>query len=124
MIKVLVEKITGRNMVKRAMLATAGITKLSKPELFEKKMKSKLSKKKFQDLMRACHSPLNEYVFWIDAIVPERVHTHVVRHEKLGKYVATSRPDIDYAIELEDDHRILSMKIPLDRMKDVMMVRL
>ncbi len=124
MIKVLVEKITGRKMVKRAMLATAGITKLSKPELFEKKMKSKLSKKTFQDLMRACHSPLNEYVFWVDAIVSERVHTHIVRHSRKSDYVATSRPDIDYAIPLKDDERILSIKIPLDRVNDIMRVRL
>jgi len=119
-----VEVKCGREFVKRAMLATMGITKLATPEEYRKRMKTELSNKTFTDLLKGLHSPIEEYEIWVDAIVPERVHTHVVRHKELGKYVATSRPDLKHVTELLDGQRILSLRFNAKRLIEVCQRRL
>ena len=80
-----VEIKSGRNWVARSMRSTMNALGVMGS--------NRLSNKIFERLLVARHSPIEEYEVWVDAIVPERVHTHVVRHKELGKYVGTSRPD-------------------------------
>ena len=105
---------SGRSWVRRAMNSTMGKfgTVVG------------LSDKTFHDLLVARHSPISEYVIWVDAVVSNRVHTHVVRHKELGKYVATSRPDIKYGSEMADGMRPLSLRIDAKRLIEIMQVRL
>jgi len=116
MIKVTAEVVTGREWVHRAMKATMG--HFGDDEL------RFLSDKTFLHLLRAKHSPIEEYRFWFDIVAPERVHTHVMRHEEIGKYVASSRPDLKYCTELEDDHRSFSLQINAKRLIEIMQLRL
>ena len=106
---------SGRDWVKRGMFATMGkFGDVSKP----------LSDESFTALIVGRHSPIEEYEIWVDAVVPERVHTHVVRHKELGKYVATSRPDIAYGVEDGVKMRPLSLRINAKRLLEVMELRL
>lgn len=83
-----------------------------------------LGNKTFLHMLRAGHSPIDEYRIWFDITAPERVHTHVVRHEEIGKFVATSRPDISYGKALEEGHRMFSLQIPAKRLIEIMRIRL
>jgi hypothetical protein len=112
--EVSVEIKSGREWVARGMKSTMGQTG----------RQSGLSDKTFLSMLKPGHSPIEEYEIWIDAIVPERVHTHVVRHEEIGKYVATSRPDISYCKPIEDGMRRLSLKINAKRLIEIMRIRL
>lgn len=101
-----------RTYVKKAMLATMG----KKPKTKE------LSDTLFKQMLIAGDSPCKEYEFWINCYdVPNRVHTHVVRHERTGKYVATSRPDLDGGSE---DIRDFSLKIDALRLIEICRLRL
>ena len=115
---------SGREFVKRAMLSTMGITELSNPQKFEKAMKKPLSDNTWKQLLIGRHSPIEEYEIWVEAIVPERVHTHVIRHKELGKYVATSRPDISYQTPLNKGERSLSLRINAKRLIEISWARL
>ena len=110
-----VEVKSGKEWVKRAMFSTMG--KQGHPD-------KPLSDQTWFDLLMGRHSPIEEYEIWVDAIVPERVHTHVVRHKELGKYVATSRPDISYHKELKEGERVLSLRLNAKRLIEVSWVRL
>ena len=105
---------SGKKWVKRAAWSTMG--KHGEP-------KSELTIETFQSLLIGRHSPIEEYEIWVDAIVPERVHTHVVRHKELGKYIATSRPDISYMRKLEDGERYISLRFNAKRLIEIMMLR-
>jgi len=102
-----------RKWVSRAMRATMGIQEEGVP----------ISDARLRFLVRAGHSPAEEWEVWIDALVPERVHTHVVRHEEIGKYVATSRPDIAGEM-FTDGMRKLSLCINAKRLVEIMRIRL
>lgn len=81
-----VEIITDRYWVKRAALKTRHLDPLTPG----------LSDKGFLGLLLGLHSPIQEFKIWVDLDnLAERVHTHLVRHRETGKYVATSRPDIE-----------------------------
>lgn len=111
--EVTVEIKSGRSWVKRAMLASMGVFG---------KVTGGLSDTVFQSLLLGRHSPIDEYEVWVDCIVPERVHTHVVRHKEIGKYVSTSRPDISYMVD-GGKYRSLSLKFPGKRLIEIMMLR-
>ena len=102
-----------RRWVSRAMRSTMGLPEHTNP----------ISDELLRFLIRAGHSPAEEWEVWIDATVPERVHTHVVRHEEIGKYVATSRPDI-VGERPKDGMRKLSMRINAKRLVEIMRIRL
>ena len=112
--EVIVEIKSGKKWVKRAAWSTMG--KHGEP-------KTELTDETFQSLLIGRHSPIEEYEIWVDAIVPERVHTHIVRHKETGKYIATSRPDISYMRPLEDGERYISLRINAKRLIEIMMVR-
>lgn len=109
-----VEIKAGRSWVKRAMLSSMGVYGA---------VETALSNTVFQSLLLGRHSPIDEYEVWVDCIVPERVHTHVVRHKEIGKYVSTSRPDISYMKDVSDGNRGLSLRIPGKRLIEIMMLR-
>ena len=109
-----IEIIKGREWVKRAMYATQG--KFCKA--------TKLTDKTFLRLLVARHSVIEEFEIWVDAIVPERVHTHIVRHKEIGKYVSTSRPDISNSHPIENGMRKLSLRINAKRLLEIMDQRL
>ena len=113
--KVSVEIKSGREWVKRGMFASMGRQGMPKAPLTDETLR---------DLLVAMHSPIEEYEVWVDAIVPERVHTHIVRHKEVGKYVATSRPDIWYHQAIEDGERMLSLRFNAKRLIEVMQKRL
>lgn len=115
---------SGLENVQKAMLATAGITSVSCFDNYKNKTSRPLNEKTFQTMLLGKHSPIEEMKIWIEAIVPERVHTHIVRHEEIGKYVATSRPDIPWSVEPEEGMRILCMSINLKRLIEIMQQRL
>ena len=106
--------ITGREMVKRAMYATMG----------REYVGDTVSDATMLALLKPRHSPIEEYRFWFDLIVPERSHTHIVRHEEIGKYVASSRPDLAYCTPIADGHRQMSLSIDAKRLIEIMMQRL
>lgn len=111
--QVLVELLNGRENVKRAMLATQG-----------KKMKKKeLSDLTMEVLLLGEHSVLDEmrFIVEIDGL-SERVHTHIVRHKEIGKYVSTSRPDWSDGLRFES--RFLLLNIPVKRLIEIMRQRL
>lgn len=101
--------------VKRAMLATMGL----KP-----KSNNELNKESWRQMLRGKHSPIEEYRIWIEDIVTERVHTHLVRHEEIGKYVATSRPDIKGHTTVVDGMRKIALSINAKRLIEIMEQRL
>ena len=71
-------KEVARYYVKKAALQTQGL------EILNKEMSDDM----FFAMLLAGDSPCKEYDFWIEIKdVPERVHTHMVRHERIGKYV-------------------------------------
>lgn len=113
--QVTVEIITGKENVYRAMLATMRL----KP-----KQCNQLKNESWFKMLRAKHSPIEEYRIWVDAIVPERVHTHIVRHKEIGKYVASSRPDLDTSTDISDGLRSLSLSVNAKRLIEISEQRL
>lgn len=105
---------SGKEWVKRAMFSTMGKDSQS----------NFLSDPTWRSLLVGRHSPIEEYELWIDCVVPERVMDHVVRHKEIGKYVATSRPDISYGKEIEDGMRKLSLCINAKRLIEISWQRL
>lgn len=112
-----------KQLVKRAMLATAGITMITDPDQLTKKLAKGLTDTTFQGLLLGRHSPINQYKIWVDIVAPERVHTHLVRHHKIEPYVATSRPDISYFIPLENGERVFSLVIDAKRLIEISWIR-
>lgn len=103
-----------REYVKRAMYATMGKSIVTKG----------LSDSTFEKLLISGDSPCKEYEFWIACYdVPERVHTHVIRHERIGKYVATQRPDLQTG-NFEKGKRDFILKIDALRLIEIMKLRL
>jgi len=103
----------GREWVRAAMRTTMGEL------LTEEGLDKTLTDKTFRGLLVGRHSPIEEFEVWINAIVPERVHTHVVRHKELGKYVTTSRPDISYNVPVDNGMRMLSLRINAKRLIEI-----
>lgn len=124
MFKVSVELKNGRKWVKRAMIATKAIQSQNDPEKLEKALKWRLTGKRMAKMLIAKESPIEEMEFWIDLYVPERVHTHLVRHKEIGKYVATSRPDIFGHTSIEDGMRFMSLRINAKRLIEISEQRL
>lgn len=113
--KVEVFIINDKDQVKRAMLATKGLKPTTdKP----------INDEVWFGMLRAKHSPIEEYRVWVYAEVPERVHTHIVRHEEIGKYVTTSRPDIKGNQELKDGYRKIALVINAKRLIEIANQRL
>ncbi len=112
-----------KQLVKRAMLATAGITSVTDNEKLSKALSKELTDKTFQSLLIGRHSPINQYKVWIDIVQSERTHTHLVRHHKIEPYVATSRPDISYMVPLKDGERVYSLVIDAKRLIEISMIR-
>jgi hypothetical protein len=104
---------SGREWVRAGMFTTMG--KL----LTEADLDKKLTDKTFRGLLVGRHSPIEEFEIWVNAVVPERVHTHVVRHKEVGKYVTTSRPDIPYNVPVTDGMRMLSMRMNAKRLIEI-----
>lgn len=96
--------------VYRAMLATQ--RKKPKPD-------GTLKDASWFHMLRDKHSCIEEFELWIDAIVPETVHKHIVRHKEIGKYVATSRPDLKHGTPLQEGMRSLSLRINAKRMIEI-----
>lgn len=104
---------SGREWVRAGMRTTMGEL------LTEENLQKSLTDRTFKGLLVGRHSPTEEFEIWVNAVVPERVHTHVVRHKELGKYVATSRPDISYNVPLTDGNRMLSLRINAKRLIEI-----
>ena len=104
---------SGREWVSAGMRQTMGEMVTS-----TENMKS-ITTKTFKGLLVGRHSPIEEYEVWVVCIVPERVHTHIVRHKELGKYVTTSRPDISYHKPLQEGERIMAMKFNAKRLIEI-----
>ena len=104
---------SGREWVRAGMRTTMGEL------LTEENLNKTLTDKTFKSLLVGRHSPIEEFEVWVCAIVPERVRTHVVRHKELGKYVATSRPDIKYNIPIIDGMRRLSLRFNAKRLIEI-----
>ncbi len=117
MIQVKIEIKAGKKWVHRAALATKG----KKP-----KKDSQLKDELWFNLLRAKHSPIEEYEIWVDAIVPEDAHKHIVRHKEIGKYVATSRMDFGGSKLIFDgiQHRSLALRINAKRLIEICEQRL
>ncbi len=108
---------SGREWVRAGMFTTMG--KL----LTKEDLNKTLTDKTFKGLLVGRHSPAEEFELWINAVVPERVHTHVVRHKEIGKYVTTSRPDISYNVPVTDGMRMLALRINAKRLIEISWVR-
>ena len=123
-IGVTVSLITGRKYVKRAMLATQGINTIRNKDDVEKHTKWRLTDKVLLPMLLDLHSPIEEMRFWIEIYTTNRVIDHLVRHEEIGKYVASSRPDIDTATDNSDGMRYASFSINGKRLVEIMQQRL
>lgn len=119
MIDINVTMIQCRKEVNKSRLATKGITSVSNKDKYEKAMKWRLSSKLFLQMLIAKHSPIEEMIFRIDMVGTERAIQHFVRHEEIGKYVATSRPDIDGHINNDNGMRIASFTINAKRLIEI-----
>jgi len=113
-----------RELVKEAMLATMNITQLSQPELYEQRMSIPLSDKVFRMMLIGTHSPVKRCKIYIEAVIPNRVMTHITRHHDTLHYVGTSRPDIRYGKETPDGMRIVSMEYDAKRLIEICKLRL
>ena len=113
-----------RKKIKEAMLATMGINKISDPEQLERRLSKPLTNKTFKSLLVGRHSPIKRGLIYIDALVPDRVMTHLTRHHETLHWVATSRPDISYHREVEDGMRFMSFQMDFKRLIEVSQLRL
>ena len=94
--------------IKKAMLITQG----------KKPINPDLSEITFKSLLLSGDSPAKEFEFWITIEgLSDRVHTHIVRHERIGKYVSSSRPDLTNS---DDKTRKMIIKIDALRMIEIM----
>jgi len=106
---------SGRKWVKTAELATQGL----KPKT------AHFSDNRLLAQLYPTHSTIEEYEFWFYCVVTERIHTHIVRHKEIGKYVQTSRPDISKrAPRAPEGYRFLALKINAKRLVEICMDRL
>lgn len=121
---VTVSLITGRKYVKRAMLATQGINTIRDKDNANKHTKWRLSDKVLLPMLLDLHSPIEEMRFWIEIYASNRVIDHLVRHEEIGKYVASSRPDIDTTTDNSNGMRYASFSINAKRLIEIMQQRL
>lgn len=121
---VTVSLITGRKYIKQAMNATRGINTIRDKDNAEKQAKWRLSDKTLLPMFLDLHSPIEEMRFWFEVYASNRVIDHLVRHEEIGKYVATSRTDIDYATDNSDGMRYASFSINAKRLIEIMQQRL
>lgn len=103
----------GKEWVKRAMLNTKGKTILTPA----------LNDESWFNMLRARHSPIMEYELYIESYVTERVYSHLVRHERIGKYVATSRPDIEGSTPISNK-RFIGLSINAKRLIEICEQRL
>jgi len=106
--KITVTKLTGRDVVKRAMLTTQGKHAIT-PDMSDETLTVQLL---------GLHSTLEVYI-WEVLIegCPEREHTHIVRHEEIGKFVSTSRPD--WSDESTHGSRMIRLFIPTNRLVEI-----
>ena len=75
---------SGREWVKKAALKTVGKRVLNK----------EMSDEMFASMLLSGDSPAKEYELWIECYdIPDKVHTHIVRHERIGKYVQRSKEE-------------------------------
>ena len=121
---VTVSQITGRKYVKRAMLSTQGINTIRDKDNASRHTKWRLSDKVLLPMLLDLHSPIEEMRFWIEVYATNRVIDHLVRHEEIGKYVASSRPDIDTTTDNSDGMRYASFSINGKRLIEIMQQRL
>ena len=106
---------SGREWVKRAELATQGL--MSKTSHF--------SDDRFLSQLYPTHSTIEEYDLWFYCIVSERIHTHIVRHKEMGKYVQTSRPDTSKRPpRAPKGYRFLALRINAKRLVEICLDRL
>lgn len=119
-----VELKSGTQWVKRAMISTMGVTSINAPERFVELMSKPITEKSFRRMCFSRHSPIEEMEYWIEMIVPERVHTHLVRHKEIMKFVATSRPDLPWKTVIKNGERSMSCSVNLKRMIEISQQRL
>lgn len=82
--RVVIKVKSGRYWVKKAALKTVGLRILNR----------EMSDEMFYSLVLSGDSPAKEYEFWIECFdVPDKVHTHFIRHERIGKYVTRSKSE-------------------------------
>lgn len=104
---------SGIKWVKKAMLATMGLT--SKNDF--------MTLSTFMGLVLPLHSPIEEMEFWFKCVVYEDTHVHIVRHKELGKYVCSSRKELKWAKPLVNGMRKLDLRINLKRLIEVNWLR-
>lgn len=105
----------GREWVKRAELATQGL----KPKT------GYFSDERFLAQLYPTHSTVEEFNLWFYCVVTERIHTHIVRHKEIGKYVQTSRLDITKrASRAPKGYRFLALRINAKRLVEISLDRL
>lgn len=121
---VTVSLIAGRKHIKQAMNATRGINTIRDKDNAQKEAKWRLSDKTLLPMILDLHSPIEEMRFWIEVYAPNRVIDHLVRHEEIGKYVATSRTDIEYQTDNTNGWRYASFSINAKRLIEIMQQRL
>ena len=111
--KITVSLLTDRTEVKRAMLATQG-KYLKTTGLSDDTLKVQLF---------GMHSTLEGYIFNVLITgCAEREHTHIVRHEEIGKYVSTARPD--WSDGSNQNSRMILLRIPANRLIEICSQRL
>jgi len=109
-----VKLLNGREEVKDSAWATMGV-------LTDKR--TPLTDETWEAMLIDTHSPVEEFRISVKALVHERVHTHLVRHKEIGKYVASWRPDKG-AIVPNDGKRPLKITMNAKRMVEVFRDRL
>lgn len=108
-----VRMMTDKSEVKRAMLATQAL-----------KMKTHdMSDETYGVQLFGTHSTLEPYIFSITIDgCDERVHTHIVRHSGIGKYVSTARADLSN--RKTQGNRFILLNIPAKNLIHIMEQRL
>ena len=113
--KIFVRELTTREDLRRAMktcLASDVVNEEMKP----------LSKKATRKALIQRHGSLNKYIFHIQALAPERVHSHLRTHHLMNEFYqcSTSRPDL---VDNDGSYRVLDMYIPAKRLLEIFEVR-
>ena len=82
-----------------------------------------LRQKTMNNQIKQQHGTLNRYIFEVQAVVPERVHSHLRTHHLINEFYAcsTSRPDICSA---DGKMRSISLLLPLKRAIEIFGLRL
>lgn len=112
--RVICNVIKGREHVRDSMLATQG--------RFDEELKT-MSDEAFRIHLIGRHSTLESYelAFYLVG-VPEREHTHIVRHEEIGKFVSTARPD--WSDGSTYNSRVIKLEIDAKRLIEIFQSRL